>query len=70
MEHIERHIILRIGAISPTPISPTRHLAYLLPFGAISPTNAKCDQNNVKQLKQTVQVYKVKGMVQKRSIKK
>ena len=27
------------------------HFAYLLPLGAISPTDAKCDQNNVKQLK-------------------
>ena len=31
------------------------HFAYLLPLGAISPTQAKCGQNNVKQLKQTVQ---------------
>ena len=37
-----------IGAISPTPISPT---------------HAKYDQNNVKQLKQAVQVYEVKGIV-------
>ena len=42
------------------------HFAYLLPLGAISPTHAKCDQNNVKQLKQVVQVYKVEGIVQKR----
>ena len=34
-------------------------------IGAISPTHAKCDQNNVKQLKQAVQVYKVRGIVQK-----
>ena len=27
------------------------HFAYLLPLSAISPTHAKCDQNNVKQLK-------------------
>ena len=35
---------------------------YLIPLGAISPTRAKCDQNNVKQFKQAVQVYKVKGL--------
>ena len=40
--------------------------AYLLQLSAISPTHAKCDQNNVKQLKQAVQVYKVKGIVQKK----
>ena len=27
------------------------HFAYLLPLSAILPTHAKCDQNNVKQLK-------------------
>ena len=45
----------RVSAISPTPVSST---------------HAKCDQNNVKQLKQTVQVYKVKGMVHKRNKEK
>ena len=45
----------------------------LLPFRLLittqchSPTHAKCDQNNVKQLKIAVQVYVVKGIVQKRS---
>ena len=33
------------------------HFAYLLPLGAISPTQTKRDQNKVKQLKQAVQVY-------------
>ena len=33
------------------------HFAYLLPLSAISPTQAKCDQNNVKQLKQAVQAF-------------
>ena len=42
------------------------HFAYLLPLGAISPTHAKRDQNNVKQLKQAVQVDKVEGIVQER----
>ena len=42
------------------------HFACLLPLGAILPTHAKCDQNNVKQLKQAVQVYKVKGIVPKK----
>ena len=41
--------------------------AYLLPLGAISPTEAKCDKNNMKWLKQAVQVYEVKGIVQKRN---
>ena len=45
------------------------HFAYLLPHGAISPTQAKCDQNNVEQLKTSVQIYKVKGIVQKQEIK-
>ena len=45
------------------------HFTYLLPLNAISPTHAKCDQNNVKQLKQAVQVHKVKGIVQKNKIK-
>ena len=43
------------------------HFAYSLPLGVISPTQAKCDQNNLKQLKQAVKVYKVKGIVQKRN---
>ena len=43
------------------------HFAYLLLLSAVSTTHAKCDQNNVKQLKQAVQqIYKVKGIVQKR----
>ena len=42
---------------------------YLIPLGAISPTRAKCDQNNVKQFKQAVQVYKVKGIIQKKRSK-
>ena len=41
------------------------HSAYLLTLGAISTTRAKCDQNNVKQLKQAVQVCEVKGIAQK-----
>ena len=45
------------------------HSAYfILPLGAILPTHAKCDQNNVKQLKQAVQVYKVFGIVLDRSL--
>ena len=40
------------------------HFAYLLPHSAISPTHTKCEQNTVKQLKQAVQVYKIKGIVQ------
>ena len=43
------------------------HFAYLLLLSAISPTHAKCDQNNVIQFKQAVQVCKVKGIVQTRS---
>ena len=43
------------------------HFVYLLPLGAISPTRAKWDQINVKQLKQAVQAYKVMGIVQKRN---
>ena len=31
-------------------------------IGAISPTHAKCDQINVKQLNQAVQLYEVKGI--------
>ena len=38
---------------------------FLVRIGAISPTHAKCDQNNVKLLKQAVQVYEVEGIVQK-----
>ena len=53
------------------PLNPdseaVSHSATLLPLSAISPTHAKCDSNNVKQLKQAVQVYKVKGIVQKRN---
>ena len=33
----------------------------------VSPTCAKCNQSNVKQLKQAVQVCEVKRMVQKRN---
>ena len=33
------------------------HFVYLLPLGAISPTHAKCDQNNVKLLKQAYDVH-------------
>ena len=40
------------------------YFAYLLPLSANLPT-AKCDSNKVKQLKQAVQVYEVKGIVQK-----
>ena len=52
----------QIGAISrtsipPTPIPPTYYRS--VPF------RLKCGQNNVKQLKQAVQVYKVKGIVQR-----
>ena len=45
------------------------YLARHTQIGAISPTHAKCDQNNVKQLKQGVQVYKVKEVVKKKKIK-
>ena len=41
------------------------HFAYLLPLSVISPTHAKCDQNNVKQLKQAVQVHEVKVITQR-----
>ena len=61
--------VYRIGAILPTPVLPTPILPTYYLLGAILPTHAKCDQNNVKQLKQAVRVYKVKGIVQKRNKK-
>ena len=50
----------RTGAISPTPISPTYYRT--VPFRLLK-------QNATKTVKTSVQVYKVKGIVQKQEIK-
>ena len=59
-------MVCRVSVISRFTYS---HFAYLLPLCAISSTRAKCDSNNLKQLKQAVHVQKVKGIVQKRNKK-